>query len=70
MNPVITANEVSDVMNFNNMKSRIITVNHDLGELKRNAYQNGVDLSHQENEGKETTSHLMRKKGKKEFHIR
>jgi len=33
MNPVITANQVSDGMNFNNVKSDIITVNHDIGEL-------------------------------------
>ena len=51
MNPVITPIEVSDGMNFNNVKSGIIIVNHDIGELKLNAYQNGVDLSHQENEG-------------------
>jgi hypothetical protein len=50
MNPVITANEVSDGMNFNNVKSGIITADHDLGELKLNAYQNCVDLSHHENE--------------------
>ena len=50
MNPVITANEVSDGMNFNNVKSRIITADHDIGEIMLNAYQNGVDLSHHENE--------------------
>jgi len=51
MNPVITANEVSDGMNFNNVKSGIIAADHDIGELKLNAHQNGVDLSHQQNEG-------------------
>ena len=51
MNPVITANEVSDGMNSNNVKSGIITADHDIGEIKLNAYQNGVDLSHHENEG-------------------
>ena len=50
MNPVITANEVSDGMNFNNVKSGIITAHHDIGELKLNAHQNGVDMSHHENE--------------------
>jgi hypothetical protein len=38
-------------MNFNNAKSGIITADHDIGELKLNAHQNDVDLSHQENEG-------------------
>ncbi len=51
MNPVITSNEVSDGMNSNNLKSGIITLYHDIGELKLNAFENGVDLSHQENEG-------------------
>ena len=51
MNLVITANEVSDGMNFNNVKSGIITADHDIGELKMNATLNGVDLSHHENEG-------------------
>jgi hypothetical protein len=51
MNPVITVNEVSDGMNFNNVKSGIITADHDIGEIKLNAYQNDVDLSHHENEG-------------------
>jgi hypothetical protein len=48
MNPVITGNEVSDGMNFNNVKIGIITADHDIGEIKLNAYQNGVDLSHHE----------------------
>ena len=51
MNPVITANEVSDGMNFNNMESGIITDDHDLGELKLNEHQNDVDLFHHENDG-------------------
>jgi hypothetical protein len=51
MDPVITDNAVSDGMNFNNAKSGIITADHDIGELKLNAHQNDVDLSHQENEG-------------------
>ena len=38
-------------MNFNNAKSGIITVDHDPGELKLNAQQNDVTLSHHENEG-------------------
>ena len=61
MNPVITDNAVSDGMDFNNVKSGIKTANHDLGELKLNAHQNDVDLSHHENEEKkkrnERTSH-------------
>ena len=51
MNPVITANEVSDGMNFNNVESRIITDDHDLGELKLKEHQNDVDLFHHENDG-------------------
>jgi hypothetical protein len=51
MDPVITDNAVSDGMNFNNAKSGIITVDHDPGELKLNAQQNDVTLSHHENEG-------------------
>ena len=51
MNTVIAANEVSDGMNFNNMKSGIISVNNDIEEIKLNANLNGVDLSHQENGG-------------------
>ena len=70
MNTVIAANEVSDGMNFNNMKSGIITVNNDIEEIKLNANLNGVDLSHQENEGERNTSPLMRERGKKELHIR
>ena len=38
-------------MNFNNLKSGIITADHDIGELKLNAHQNGADVSHQQNEG-------------------
>ena len=53
MDPVITDSEVSDGMNFNNAKSGIITADHDLGELKLNAHQNDVTLSHHENEGEE-----------------
>ena len=51
LDPVITDNAVSDGMNFNNEKSGIITADHDLGELKLNAHQNNVTLSHHENEG-------------------
>ena len=47
MDPIITDNVVSDRMNFNNAKSGIITADHDLGELKLNAQQNDVTLSHQ-----------------------
>jgi hypothetical protein len=50
MNPVITANELSDGMNFNNVESRIITDDHDLGELKLKEHQNDVDLFHHEND--------------------
>ena len=46
---VITDNAVSDGMDFNNLKSGIITADHDLGELKLNAHQNDVTLSHHEN---------------------
>jgi hypothetical protein len=62
MNPFITANEVSDGMKFNNVKSGIITADHDIGELKMNAYQNGVDLSHNENEGERNNFSLDEKK--------
>ena len=51
LDPVITDNVVSDGINFNNVKSGNITANHDLGKLKLNAYQNGVDLPLQENGG-------------------
>jgi hypothetical protein len=51
LDPVITDNAVSDGINFNNAKSGIITADHDLGELKLNAHQNDVTLSHHENEG-------------------
>ena len=51
MDPVITDNVVSDGMNFNNAKSGIITADHDQGELKLNARQNDVTLSHHENGG-------------------
>jgi hypothetical protein len=51
MDPVITDNAVSEGMNFNNAKSGIITVDHDLSELKLNAHQNDVTLSHLKNEG-------------------
>ena len=37
MNLVMTDNEVSDGMNFNNVKSGIITADHEIGELKLNA---------------------------------
>ena len=50
LDPVITDNAVSDGMNFNNAKSGIITADRDLGELKLNAQQNDVTLSHHENE--------------------
>jgi hypothetical protein len=69
MNRVITANEVSNGMNFNNVKSGIITADHDLGELKLNAYQNGVDLSHHVNEGERKTFSLDKKGGEKQLHI-
>ena len=64
MNPVITDNAVSDGVDFNNVKSGIITADLDLGELKLNAHQNDIDLSHHENEG-ERTCHSMRKKRNK-----
>ena len=51
MDPVIMDNAESNGMNFNNAKSGIITADHDIGDLKLNAHQNGVDLSYQENEG-------------------
>jgi hypothetical protein len=51
LDPVITDNAVSDGMNFNNAKSGIINADHDLGELKLNAQQNDVTLSHHDNEG-------------------
>ncbi len=50
LDPVITDNAVSDGMNFNNAKSGIITADRDLGDLKLNAQQNDVTLSHHENE--------------------
>ena len=50
LDPVITDNAVSDGMNFNNAKSGIITADRDLRELKLNAQQNDVTLSHHENE--------------------
>ena len=64
MNPVITANEVSDGMKFKNVKSGIITADHDIGKLKLNAHQNDVDLSHHENEGERNNFSLTRKKRK------
>ena len=75
MDLVITANEVSHGMKFNNVKSGIITADHDIGELKLNAHQNDVDLSHHENERErnnfsldekkrnERTSHSMQQNG-------
>ena len=62
MNPVITVNAVSDGMNFKNVKSGIITADHDIGGLKLNAYQNGVDLSHHENEVESNNFSLDEKK--------
>ena len=64
MNPVITDNTdtVSDGMTFNNVKSGTIIADHDIGELKLNAYQNGVDLSHQENEGERNNFSFDEKK--------
>ena len=62
MNPVITDNAVSDGMDFNNVKSGIKTANHDLGELKLNAHQNDVDLSHHENEGERNNLSFNEKK--------
>ena len=63
LDPVITDNAVSDGMNFNNAKSGIITADHDQGELKLNARQNHVTLSHHENGGEkkrnERTLHKM-----------
>jgi len=46
-----TTNVVSDGMNFNNAQSGIITADHDQGELRLNARQNDVTLSHHENGG-------------------
>ena len=37
LNPVITANELSDGADFNNATRGIITADHDFGELKLNA---------------------------------
>jgi len=51
LNPVIKANEVSDGMKFNNMKSGVITADHDIGKQQLNSHQNVVDLSHHENKG-------------------
>ena len=56
MNWVIADIVISDSMNFNNVKSSIITADHDLGELKLNAYQNDVSISHHENEGERNKS--------------
>ena len=44
------------------MKSGIITADHDIGELKLNAYENGVNLSHQENEWEQKNFSLDEKK--------
>jgi hypothetical protein len=44
------------------MKSGIITADHDTGELKLNAYQNGFDLSHHENEGERNNFSFDEKK--------
>ena len=80
MNPVITANEVSDGMNFNNVESCIITDDHDLGELKLKEHQNDVDLFHHENDGernnlsfdeeteKKNTSHQTKQNGARLLH--
>ena len=62
MNPVITANEVSDGMKFNSVKSGIITADHDIGELKLNAHQDDVDLPHHENAGERNNFSLDEKK--------
>jgi len=51
LDPVITNNAVSNGINFNNAKSGIITADHDQGELKLDARQNDVTLSHHENGG-------------------
>ena len=65
INPVITANEVPDGMNFNNENSGMITPNHDKGELKLYAYQNGANLSHQKNEVERQIFWLDEKKEEK-----
>jgi len=70
MNPVITANEVSDGMNFNNVESRIITDDHDLGELKLKEHQNDVDLFHHENDGERNNLSFDEEKEKKTLRIR
>jgi hypothetical protein len=62
VSPVITPNEVSDGKNFNNVKSGIVTSTHDIGELKLNAYQNGVNLSQKENKGERKIFSLDEKK--------
>jgi len=61
LDPVITDNVVSDCMNSNNAKSGIITADPDIGEIKPNAHQNDVTLSHHENgrEKKEERKKLM-----------
>jgi hypothetical protein len=68
MNPVIAANEVSDGMNLNNVESRIITADHDLGELKLNAHQNDVDLFHHENDGERNNLSFDEQKEEKTLH--
>ena len=62
MNLVITDKVASDGMNFNNVKSGIITADHDKGDLKLNAHQNDVDQTHHENGGKRNNFSLDEKK--------
>jgi hypothetical protein len=62
MNLVITDNAVSDGMDFNNVKSGIITADNDLEELKLNAHQNDIDMSHHENEGERNNLSFDEKK--------
>ena len=64
MNPVITDNVASDGMYFNNVKSGIVTADHDIGKLKLNAHQNDVDLSHHVNEGERNNFSLDDKERK------
>jgi len=60
MSRVITANQVSDAIDFNieisHVKSGIITTNQNPEELKMSAYQNGVNTAYQESEGEQEIS--------------
>ena len=68
LDPVITDTVVPDGMNFNNVKNGIITADHDLGELKLNAQQNDVTLSHHENEGEKKEERKNLQNGAKLLH--